>query len=115
MITIISIKEAEKHLHLDIDETTVINVPDLEAKLLQASQITFDYYKVVIPEQTSPIETSTTYDLWANNPAMIPHDVRAFCCLVLGELWMNRESGTADIISEAIRRLGQMRRTPSLA
>lgn len=115
MINIISIKEAERQIRLDVDNTTVIHIPDLEEKLQQASQITMEYYKVIIPEQTSPLQESPTYELWANNPNMIPYDVKAFCALVLGALWKDREADTADIISEAIQRLGRMRRKPSMA
>lgn len=115
MINLVTIKQAERHLREDIDETTIINVYDLEFKIQQASQITLDYYKIVIPEQTSPVQDSPTYDLWSGNPDAIPFDVRAFCLLVLGALWKDRESDTADVISEAVQRLGRMRRLPTLA
>jgi len=69
MITIISVEEAIAHLILDI---TLTDVVDLQAKIGEASQITFDYYKVVIPEQTSPLQDSPTYDLSANNSDAIP-------------------------------------------
>lgn len=115
MINLVTFQQAARHLREDIDETTIINVSDLEFKLKQASQITLDYYKIIIPEQTSPVQDSPTYDLWESNPNAIPFDVRAFCLLVLGALWKDRESDTADIISEAVQRLGRMRRMPTLA
>lgn len=48
--------------------------------------------------------------------ASYSYDVeRAAVLLVLGELWMNRESSTADVLSDAVRGLLERSRTPAFA
>jgi len=115
MINLVTIKQAAIHLNLDIDEVTQIHIPDLELKLQLATKSTFDYHKIIVPEYTSPEEESAIYDYYAANPSAIPLHLKQTCLLILGALWKDRESDTADIISEQFRRLGRMNRYPSMA
>lgn len=115
MINLVSIKQAERHLRVEFDETNVIQVADLEFKIQQASAIVLDYLKIPVPEQTSPLEDSPTYDYWASVPAAVPFDVKAATLLVLGELWENREATVNDCLSEAVRSLLHRHRHPAMA
>lgn len=115
MINLVTIKQAERHLHLDIDEVTVGHVPDLEDKIQQASFIVLDYIKQLPPEYTSPVLESPTYTFWANDTTKIPYNVKAATLLVLAELWDNREASVNDCLSQAVKDLLHRWRDPALA
>lgn len=115
MINLVNINQAASHLRLDIDDVTQAWIPDLQMKIQLASKATFDYYKVAVPEFTSPMETSPLYDYYAANPTAIPLKFHTLTLLILGELWEKRESSSADVISEALQRFGRMGRLPTMA
>lgn len=122
MINLVTIKRAERHLRLDIDETTTVHIPDLEFKIQQASEIILNYLKIPVPEHTSPVEDSPTYTYWENNPSAIPFDVQAATLLVLGTLWESREAnvagsfvGSTGVLTDAVKSLLHRRRDPALA
>lgn len=81
---------------------------DLSFKLSAASEIVMDFLKLKqIPDawiaNTSPI----IYN--------IPFKVQAATLLVLGELYENRESSSANVLSEAVIALLERMRDPALA
>lgn len=115
MIRLVTIKQAERHLRLDIDNTNTEHVPDLELKLDAATEIILNYLKIPIPEHTSPIEDSPTYDYWANNPNAVPFGIKAAALLAVAELWENREASVADVLSPAVCSLLARYRTAAMA
>lgn len=86
----ITLDQARYHLRIDGTDTDA----ELQSKLDMALAIVADYVG------------DASYSL----------DVeRAAALLVLGELWMNRESSTADVLSNAVRVLLERARTPAFA
>lgn len=107
MILLVSLDQVK----LDRRITNNDHDDDLEMKILQASAIVMDYLKVttlasiphVVTLDTSPV----TYT--------VPPLVQAATLLVLGELFENREAGTANPISDAVVSLLDRFRDPALA
>ena len=87
----ISLDTARWHLRIDGTEHDV----EIEQKLMLASAIVSDY-------------------IGSNNQSN--GDIEdAAVMLVLGELWLNRESSTADVLSPAVRSLLERQRVQALA
>lgn len=86
----ITLDQARYHLRIDGTEFDA----ELQARLTMAAAIVADYVG----------DASYSYDV--ENAAIL---------LVLGELWMNRESSTADVLSSAVRALLERARTLALA
>lgn len=110
MFKIIDLEYAKKHLRVMGDRFDV----DIDMKIMAASKLTLDILKVYPAEDYSPPSDSPgTYEDWEENGA--PHHAFAICWLILGELWLNRESGTGDVISEGLMRIIRMYRVPTMA
>lgn len=87
----ISLATAKYHLRIDGAEHDA----EIEQKLMLASAIVSDY-------------------IGSNNQSN--GDIEdAAVMLVLGELWLNRESSTADVLSPAVRSLLERQRMQALA
>lgn len=86
----ITLEQARYHLRIDGTEHDA----EIEQKLAIASAIVWDY----IGAQAGNIEVE-----------------QAAILLILGELWLNRESSTADVVSPAIRSLLERTRRPAFA
>lgn len=113
MINLVTIKQAERKVRLDVDETTLPQLADLEDIVQHASAIVFDYLKIPVPEFTSPVEDSPTYDFWASTT--VPYEVQRATLLIVGELWLNREASSADVLSDAVKALLIRHRDPAMA
>lgn len=87
----ISLDNARYHLRIDGTE----HDPEIEQKLMLARAIVADY-------------------IGSNNQSN--GDIEeAAVMLVLGELWLNRESSSADVLSPAVRSLLERQRVQALA
>lgn len=102
MIDLISLEEAKHHLHLTGERYDV----DIQNKIWQASAILFNYLKIDPDE--SPLSVP-----WAGDD--IPWDIKASCALIVGELHMNREGSTANVLSDTVRALLHRWRDPAIA
>lgn len=87
----ISLDNARYHLRIDGTEHDA----EIEQKLMLASAIVSDYI--------------------GNNHQSNGDIEDAAIMLVLGELWLNRESSTADVLSPAVRSLLERQRMQALA
>ena len=87
----ISLDTARWHLRIDGTEHDV----EIEQKLMLAGAIVADYI--------------------GNNSQSNGDIEDAAIMLVLGELWLNRESSTADVLSPAVRSLLERQRVQALA
>lgn len=95
-------------LHLNIVLTDTSHDTDIAFKISQASEIVMDYIKVkVVPDEWTVNTSPVFYEI----PALI----QAATLLVLGELYFNRESSVANIISPAIEALLARYRDPAIA
>lgn len=86
----ITLDQARHHLRIDGTGDDA----EIQAKLTMATALIADYVG------------DASYSLDVENAAVL---------LVLGELWMNRESSTADVLSSAVRALLERARTPAFA
>lgn len=86
--------------HLRVDDTVEDYI--IQNFIISASSIVTDYLKVVP-------------DWWDTSPLEIPGVVRSATLLVLGELYLNRESSTADVLSPAVYALLHRLRDPAMA
>lgn len=110
MLKIVDLDYAKKHLHIMGDRFDV----DLDLKIMMASKLVLDVLKVYPAEDYSPPSDSPgTYEDWETNGA--PHHVFALCFLALGELWLKRESGSADVLSDQLMNIIRMYRVPTMA
>lgn len=87
----ISLDNARYHLRIDGTEHDA----EIEQKLMLAAAIVSDYI--------------------GNNSQSNGDIEDAAIMLVLGELWLNRESSTADVLSPAVRSLLERQRVQALA
>lgn len=110
MINLVSLQEAKAHLHITDADTS--HDGDVMMKIRQASWIVLRFLKVTIPEDTSPEEDSPQLDEWENEG--VPDDIKAYCLLVVCELFANREASVVNVLSDAFIRVGMLRRVPTL-
>lgn len=102
MIQFISLEDAKRHLHVTDANSDV----DIDSKISAASEIVANYYKIAtVPDEWIVNSSPLTYD--------IPHWAQEATRLELGELWSNREGGTAKLLSPAVRSI--IPRDPTLA
>jgi len=103
MIDLITLEEAKAHLR----ETGSNADADIEQKIFTASAILFDYLK--IDPDASPL--SVPWGIENETPGVI----KAAVCLMVGELYRNREAKDSDVLSDHVKRLLHRRRDPALA
>ena len=97
MSELITLESAKDHLRVDHD----LDDGDIQNKIMEASAIVIDYLKLIeIPESWDPVA---------------PEHIQAATKLILGELYRNRESSTADVLSVAVKSLLHRSRDPALA
>lgn len=105
MINLITLQQAKTQVRVTDDAKNY----DIEQKVAQASAIVMNYIKkTTVPEEwvnnsTSPI----TYE--------IPADIQMATLLVVGELYMNRESGAVNIFSDSLKDVLAQYWDPALA
>ena len=104
MIDFITLEQAKSHSYIDGHANDI----DVSFKISQASEIVLDYLKLSeIPEEwilnSSPMEY------------VVPAKVQAVTLLVFGELFENRESSTADVLSDRVVKMLERMRDPALA
>ncbi len=100
----ITLDQAKAHSYIDGKHHDA----DVELKICLASDIIADYLKLSeIPEDwilaSSPIEYA------------IPPKIKAVTLLAFGELWENRESSNADVLSDRLVKMLERMRDPALA
>lgn len=104
---LIGISEAMMQVQITPAQTDLI--PDLVMKIDQASALAYRWQKLdAVPDEwlvpnTSPILMK------------VPHDVKAFTLMILGELWLNRESSASDILPESVKTWARQFRDPTIA
>jgi hypothetical protein len=104
---LISRKNACGHLRIDY-------CLDVDPYLNAAHAIVFEYVGAPIEYWSMSDEY---FDLSAHNEALSRYDsvLRAAILMVLGELWLNRESTTANPLSDSVKNLLQVVKGPAYA
>lgn len=102
---LLTLSQVKTHLRIEDNDHDI----DLSDKIVQTTSIIYDFLKVT----TTPVA-------WINvdvSPAVteIPALVQAAALLTVGELYMNRESSDADVLSDAVKNLLRRSRDPALA
>lgn len=102
MIELCSLNEVKHHLRITSDRQD----GDIQLKIIQASAIILNYLKVDVDE--SPLSVP-----WGS--VDVPFDVHAVAMLITGELFLNREATTANVISPTVESLLRRWRSPAMA
>lgn len=97
MSELITLESARDHLRMDHD----LDDGDIQNKIMEASAIVLDYLKLeTIPASWDPVA---------------PEHIQAATKLVLGELYKQREAGSADVLSVAVKSLLHRSRIQAMA
>lgn len=105
-ISLVSLETAREHLGIAAEDTS--RNGEIGSKIWHASAIVLNYIKC----------EAVPADWLLGSPANIvnaPYNVQAATLLVMGELFMNRESSSANVLSETVIDLLSPYRTPTLA
>lgn len=106
MFELLDLDEVKRHLHI-LDDDDFHN-DDLELKIRQASAVVMQHIKLsAIPESWITNHSPETVEL--------PWDVHAATMLMVGELFLNRESASANVLSDTCKDLLRAYRDPTLA
>ena len=102
---LVTLDQGKDHLRVQ----TAAEDNDITTKIEQASGLVVDYLKL----SGLPAE----WDSPANSPPgkNVPQHVQAAVLLCLGELYRNRESSSANVLSDAVKSLLDRTRDPALA
>lgn len=95
-LQLVSLEEAKDHVHVEQDVTDYDD--DIDLKISMASSIVMEYMGLDdYPDDwmitVSPLEVD------------VPFKFKAATLLILGELYMNREASTANLLSDPVRAL----------
>jgi hypothetical protein len=102
VIELITMEEARAHLRV----TGTRADEDIQLKIIAAGAILLNYIKV--DQDESPLSMP-----WGAED--VPWDIKAATMLILGELFAERESGKADVLSQAVKSLLHRYRDPAMA
>lgn len=106
MINLITMDTAKLHLRIPLSNND--SNQDIMNKIAQSSAIVMDYLKKsTVPESWVKTYSPEVYD--------VPPLVVAAVCLVLGELYMNREASVVDVLNDNMGRLLWRYRDPTIA
>jgi hypothetical protein len=112
MISLVTLEEAKVQLKVD----GVLDDAKVAQTILAASAIVLNHIKITVPEQDSPdTRIEQMFDRSPRQYDSVPEEVKAAVLLVIGDLFENRESQTANPLSATVEALLCAWRDPTLA